>query len=143
MFTKVLMSASAVALISTAAYAQEKPLPESGHSATPPAAADASATRPQSSAHNPSTVNPPADVEAKTSIDPQAGKSHDDSLAAAAPAAADASADVSAISPDEARASGIAVETVASAPVPDTAENRAKYGAPMSRAGKLTSAKGN
>ena len=28
-------------------------------------------------------------------------------------------------------------------PVPDTAENRAKYGQPMSRAGKRTAARGN
>jgi len=136
MFTKMLVSASAAALISTAAYAQEAPQ-------TPPAAADASSTRPQSSATNPATVNPPADVESRVSVDPHAGLNHDDSLAAAAPAAKDASSDVVAVSPDEARASGIAVETVASAPVPDTAENRAKYGAPMSRAGKMTRAKGN
>jgi hypothetical protein len=32
---------------------------------------------------------------------------------------------------------------VASAPVPDTPENRAKYGGPMSRAGKRTAPKGN
>ena len=33
--------------------------------------------------------------------------------------------------------------TVTNGPVPDTAENRAKYGAPMSNAGKRTAAKGN
>ena len=33
--------------------------------------------------------------------------------------------------------------TVTNGPVPDTAENRAKYGQPMSRAGKRTSARGN
>ena len=32
---------------------------------------------------------------------------------------------------------------VTNGPVPDTAENRAKYGQPMSRAGKRTAAKGN
>ena len=32
---------------------------------------------------------------------------------------------------------------VANAPIPDTAENRAKYGAPMSNAGKRTAARGN
>ena len=33
--------------------------------------------------------------------------------------------------------------TVTNGPVPDTAENRAKYGQPMSRAGKRTAARGN
>ena len=33
--------------------------------------------------------------------------------------------------------------TVTNGPVPDTAENRAKYGQPMSRAGKRTAPKGN
>jgi hypothetical protein len=32
---------------------------------------------------------------------------------------------------------------VTNGPVPDTAENRAKYGQPMSRAGKRTAARGN
>ncbi|MBL8773747.1 MAG: hypothetical protein JNK30_20345 [Phenylobacterium sp.] len=33
--------------------------------------------------------------------------------------------------------------TVTNGPVPDTRENRAKYGAPMSRAGKMTAPRGN
>jgi hypothetical protein len=33
--------------------------------------------------------------------------------------------------------------TVTNGPVPDTAENRSKYGQPLSRAGKRTSARGN
>lgn len=32
---------------------------------------------------------------------------------------------------------------VTNGPIPDTPENRAKYGAPMSHAGKMTAAKGN
>jgi hypothetical protein len=35
------------------------------------------------------------------------------------------------------------VQVVTNGPVPDTAENRAKYGGPQSRAGKRTAAKGN
>ena len=35
------------------------------------------------------------------------------------------------------------VTTLTNGPVPDTKENRAKYGAPMSNAGKRTPAKGN
>lgn len=33
--------------------------------------------------------------------------------------------------------------TVTNGPVPDTPENRAKYGSPLSRAGKMTAARGN
>ena len=34
-------------------------------------------------------------------------------------------------------------QTVTNGPVPDTKENRAKYGQPMSHAGRMTKAKGN
>ncbi|MDP3160910.1 MAG: hypothetical protein Q8N31_12900 [Reyranella sp.] len=37
----------------------------------------------------------------------------------------------------------VTTSTVTNGPVPDTAENRRKYGQPMSRAGKRTSARGN
>ena len=37
----------------------------------------------------------------------------------------------------------VTTTVVANAPIPDTAENRAKYGAPMSNAGKRTAARGN
>lgn len=37
----------------------------------------------------------------------------------------------------------VTTTTVTNGPVADTPENRAKYGAPMSRAGKRTAAKGN
>jgi len=75
------------------------------------------------SAHSPNTVNPAPE--------------------AAAPAATTFSSDVVAISAEEARARGITVEMVASAPVPDTPENRAKYGQPMSNAGKRTAPRAN
>lgn len=39
--------------------------------------------------------------------------------------------------------STVTVSTVTNGPVPDTAENRAKYGQPLSRAGKMTRAAGN
>lgn len=38
---------------------------------------------------------------------------------------------------------GMPIEIVASAPVPDTQANRARYGGPMSHAGKLTRPAGN
>ncbi|HEX6866921.1 MAG TPA: hypothetical protein VF122_06795 [Caulobacteraceae bacterium] len=37
----------------------------------------------------------------------------------------------------------VTMRTVTNGPVPDTAENRAKYGQPLSRAGKRTAAAGN
>ncbi len=37
----------------------------------------------------------------------------------------------------------VTTTVVANAPIPDTPENRAKYGAPMSNAGKRTAARGN
>ena len=40
-------------------------------------------------------------------------------------------------------AATMTMTVVASVPVPDTAENRAKYGMPMSNAGKRTPARGN
>ena len=37
----------------------------------------------------------------------------------------------------------VTTRTVTNGPVPDTAENRAKYGQPLSRAGRRTAARGN
>ena len=56
------------------------------------------------------------------------------STGAASPGMPGASADASAV---------VATQTVTNGPVADTPENRAKYGQPMSRAGKRTAAKGN
>ena len=44
---------------------------------------------------------------------------------------------------DAAQSVSVTTSTVTNGPVPDTAENRAKYGKPMSRAGQRTAAKGN
>lgn len=55
-----------------------------------------------------------------------------------------ASTDVTApAATDNAQAVSVTTMTVTNGPVPDTAENRAKYGQPMSRAGKRTAARGN
>ncbi|MBL8554205.1 MAG: hypothetical protein JNL41_08000 [Phenylobacterium sp.] len=68
------------------------------------------------------TEVPPADVPADAATVPPA------------PAAADTAVNTSATFTNV---------TVTNGPVPDTAENRAKYGQPMSRAGKRTAARGN
>lgn len=52
-------------------------------------------------------------------------------------AAADAGMDASTNAP------AVTTRTVTNGPVPDTAENRAKYGSPMSNAGKRTKPAGN
>lgn len=51
--------------------------------------------------------------------------------------------DVVAVSPEVALATGGWIEITTSAPVPDTAANRAMYGGPMSATGRMTAARGN
>jgi UrcA family protein len=58
----------------------------------------------------------------------------------AAPYAGSYSAPVSAVAP---AAPSYSFATVTNGPVPDTAENRARYGSPMSRAGRMTAPRGN
>jgi hypothetical protein len=118
MFIKGLLIAGATGLMSSVAFAQD-------------------AASPQSGAQAPTTVNP------APSMPKPSAKTPSSSMATPAPAATSAGADVVAISPDLARAEGVPVQMVASAPVPDTPENRAKYGGPMSVTGKRTVAKGN
>lgn len=62
-----------------------------------------------------------------------------------ATASADVSTDVTAPPADTGAAANASFTTmtVTNGPVPDTPENRAKYGAPLSRAGKMTAARGN
>lgn len=67
---------------------------------------------------------PPVDTGVSTSVDTTA--------AVAAPAAG-----------GYAQTASVTTTTVTNGPVADTAENRAKYGSPMSRAGKRTAARGN
>jgi len=65
---------------------------------------------------------------------------------AAPPADATASADVTTPAPAATTAAenaSVTTMTVTNGPVPDTAENRAKYGQPLSQAGKRTAARGN
>lgn len=110
MLTKVLFTAAAAALVSSAAIAQDYESKPQDQSAT-----------------SPNTVNP---------------VNHDDHVTNTA-APTGLATDVVAINADEARARGIAVEMVASAPVPDTPENRRLYGQPLSNAGRNTAPRGN
>lgn len=56
---------------------------------------------------------------------------------------ADAAASATTTAADASTSASVATSTTTNGPVPDTAENRAKYGGPMSRAGKRTAARGN
>lgn len=47
------------------------------------------------------------------------------------------------VSTDVAARMGVTIEVVTNGPVPDTEENRARFGEPMSNAGKRTAAAGN
>jgi len=78
----------------------------------------------EDSAHSPLTVNP---------------KPMDRTVMPARPADTGSFSETSALMPS----ATLTIETVTNGPVPDTAENRAKYGQPDSRAGKMTAARGN
>jgi hypothetical protein len=113
-------AAAASALLAGAVYAQD---------ATNPAPADQGAAA------------APADTSASTN---QAGATVPATAGAAAAPATDASAP-----PAEAAAgsgvptAAVQVATTTNGPIPDTPENRAKYGQPLSNAGKHSKAKGN
>lgn len=119
---KHLLAAAAVsALMTGAALAQDAPAMPPADTAASPEAAAADAAAPADA----------ASTSADTAVNP-----------GAAPAAGAATTPVS--SPADstmAKAGDPGVTT--NGPVPDTAENRAKYGKPLSNAGKRSAAKGN
>ena len=136
--TYLATATAAVALMGGAAYAQQ-PQPPQGPTA-------GSVTGDWNGAHAPSdekqyqekVVVPRGSMPAATSTAP---------MPVAEPAPADTSASVTtttaAADTGAAANASYTTMTVTNGPVPDTAENRAKYGQPMSRAGKRTSARGN
>jgi hypothetical protein len=94
---------------------------------------------PQTGGTPDNNANPPASDQSATpapATTPDQSAPADQTAPAAAPTATgtNTSASVDA-------ATG--AQVIASAPVPDTPTNRAKYGKPMSRAGKLTQPAGN
>ncbi|WP_334162757.1 hypothetical protein [Phenylobacterium sp.] len=56
---------------------------------------------------------------------------------------ADAAASATTTAADASTSASVTTSMTTNGPVPDTAENRAKYGQPLSRAGKRTAARGN
>lgn len=135
--TYLATATAAVALLGGAAYAQQ-PQPQKGP--TP-----GSVTGDWNGAHAPSDdkqyqekVVVPLGATADPSVTAQAA------TPAAEPAPAAASTDVTTTAAtDTTSNASFTTTTVTNGPVPDTAENRAKYGQPMSRAGKRTAARGN
>lgn len=137
--TYLATATAAVALMGGAASAQQ-PQPPQGPTA-------GSVTGDWNGAHAPSdetqyqekVVVPRGTMPAATSTAP---------MPVAEPAPADTSASVTTTTTAAADTGAAAnasytTMTVTNGPVPDTADNRAKYGQPMSRAGKRTAARGN
>jgi hypothetical protein len=112
----ILAAAAASALMSGAAFAQ--PTDQA----------------PASGAVNPSTGAAPADQTTTTTTT---------TTPDAAVPATGAATSTSTTATDTATGTSVTTTLTTNGPVPDTAENRAKYGGPMSHAGKHTAAKGN
>jgi len=120
MLTRLMTIAASAALLAGAAHAQTTSATGAAQTTGPSAVTDATSV-------SPSNPAPTAPVDT-TGYNSQSAASAN----ASAPAIAGAPA-------------GAAVDTavVSNGPVPDTAENRAKYGKPDSHAGKRTSPTGN
>jgi hypothetical protein len=126
-----LATAAAITLLGGAAYAQQPaepaaPAPDQkpAEATTAPPPADATTPAPPASTATPA---PPADTSASSTSTTTA--TTDTSATAATSASSNAAS--------------FANLKTASEPVPDTPENRKKYGKPMSNAGKKSAAKGN
>jgi len=91
-------------------------------------------------AQDPHAAHTPPAAETAPAQDPMPADA-----SASATVSAQASADVTAPAATTGAAANASFTTmvVTNGPVPDTPENRAKYGKPMSNAGKRTAAKGN
>lgn len=128
---------AAVALLGGAAYAQDQQAPK--------APTPGSVTGDWNGAHAPSD-----DKQYTEKVVVPVGATPSETVAAppvdTSPADTTASTDVTApaaSATNYAQAASVTTTTVTNGPVPDTAENRAKYGQPLSRAGKRTAARGN
>lgn len=122
---------AACGLIAGAAYAQSSstsaPHNEgaAGAMTAPGGAAPPAAGMSGSMGANPDgSVNPPASAMTSSSTNPSTGVS-------------------STSATTYGQNASVTVTTTTNGPVPDTAENRAKYGGPMSHAGRHTAAKGD
>lgn len=136
-----LLSGAAIALTLMAAPQLAAAQPDPANAAQNP---DAMVSAPAAEAPNSA---PASDANARQSMD---SPLLNGSAASASSAASDVSAEEAAIplpSPtpvdQQSRLTADSPSVVSNGPVADTPENRAKYGAPMSNAGKRTAARGN
>ncbi|HEY8617462.1 hypothetical protein [Phenylobacterium sp.] len=135
----LLTAAAACALIGGAAYAQTGAQP--GTDAPQPG----SRTGDWNGAHAPTDGSPASERVQPSTTTTSVTTSSSATTSAPMPADTSATASTSTTPAAGSYATGASVTTtlVTNGPVPDTAENRAKYGQPMSRAGKRTAARGN
>jgi hypothetical protein len=127
--TRILAAAGCAALLAGAAHAQS---------------ADSTTTTSvdQNDVQTTTTVDPT--VTTTTTVDPTMGTTTTTVDPMAAPAATTAGVPASSMTMSETGAPGtVTTQVVTNGPIPDTAENRAKYGQPMSHAGKRTAPAGN
>ena len=125
MFLKGMIAASAIALASaSAAYAQQY---------NPNTAFD-----PAAGGNSPHTVNPSNDQLLTDRYDTSVTHANQPSNVIMI----DGQARVP-VSTDVAATTGVPIEVVTNGPVPDTPANRARFGGPDSRAGKMTTPRGN
>lgn len=137
--THLVTATAAIALLGGAAVAQTK-------NDVPKAPTPGSVTGDWNGAHAPSddkqyqekVVVPLGSTSTAADAAPPA-----DTAAVNPPAPSTADATVAADASASAPAATYTSTMVTNGPVPDTPENRAKYGAPLSRAGKMTAARGN
>ena len=132
--TTLALASAAVALMGGPALAQTKTTPAPMHGTAAGAHAPSDDAQHKSKAMVPGAAQPSATATTEA-LPTEPAPTISATSTIDAPAATTAGADVSAAS--------FTNITVTNGPVPDTAENRAKYGQPMSRAGKRTAARGN
>lgn len=137
--THLVTATAAVALLGGAAYAQTK-------NDVPKAPTPGSVTGDWNGAHAPSDdkqYQEKVKVPVGAAPTSEAAMPPAETAAVNPPAPATSDATVAADASATAPAATFTNMTVTNGPVPDTAENREKYGEPMSRAGKRTAARGN
>lgn len=122
--TQFLTAAAATALIAGAAQAQV-------HTQTAPPADTTPSGATTSDVTGDTAVNP--------DITTDKGLVADTSPAGETPV----TAPVAVAATTYAQGASVTTMTVTNGPIPDTAENRAKYGQPLSRTGRMTAARGN
>ena len=97
----------------------------------------------QTQTHSPPQAGPDRTTAADTSVNPPAPDAPAANTPAPAATDTDVTAPVSASTTTYDQGAQVTTTTVSNGPVPDTAENRAKYGQPLSQTGRKTAARGN